>query len=439
MRGKPWRALAVVVFVIGCAGIAAQPPREDPTAGVAAGPVPAGVGGGALFAGGWMPVSPPSSVGARHAVPLPTAHQTVTVDAVAPTLLVAGFDNLVADKKWRDFRLGMGLVGRLAEGLTVEGDFVLLESRGLAASVREAAGGRWVSEAPVPLDVAALFDASGADWIASGTFEKMAVTRDRVTGLVSARRFLYRAEVSLCLLPARGRELCARGSGESKTTTIGALIEYRGSEVAFDQAGPAQALDRALADAAGRLLVDWRRAHPAPSPPVQPVGPATEPLPIYVASFDVAPSALERWPALRAAGVGLGLAQRIADAVYGSGRFQLLEEKAEVVARLATGLDGSVPPADEVLPEADWLLYGEINEVTVTAHEKAFSKSTDETRVSVQLRLVERATRRVRLATGVGAATSPGTRLGAHNNQLDPAAVAEATGRAVTAAAEELR
>lgn len=394
MRGKPWRALAVAMFTIGCAGIAAQPPREDPTAGA---------GGG------------------------------------APTVLIAGFDNHVADRKWRDFRLGMGLASRLAEHLVGEGDFALVEAREIAASVHEAAGGRWVSETPAPLDVAALFDASGADWIARGTFEKMAVTRDRVTGLVSARRFLYRAEVSVCLLPAGGRELCARGSGESKTTTLGALIEYRGSEVAFDQAGPAQALDRALADAAGRLLADWRRAQPAPSTPVQPVGPATEPLPIYVVSFDVAPSALERWPALRAAGVGLGLAQRIADAVYDSGRFQLLEEKAEVVARLATGLCGSVAPEEKLLPEADWLLYGEITEVTVQGHEKAFSKSTDETRVSVQLRLVERATRRVRLATGVGAATSPGTRASALNDRLDPAAVAEATGRAVTAAAEGLR
>jgi hypothetical protein len=166
---------------------------------------------------------------------------------------------------------------------------------------------------------------------------------------------------------------------------------------------------------------------------------------VYVVAFGLAPSVAARWSELETARAGFGVAQRIADALYESGSFTFLEEKAEVVARLDELLERQ--PADSAartsLAEAGapWLLYGEIVDLVTERAEivRGLSgRGEVETRVTVQLRLVERASGRFHPATGTGASRAP-----SRSDTLDPVAVAEATneavGRAALALLERLR
>jgi hypothetical protein len=206
----------------------------------------------------------------------------------------------------------------------------------------------------------------------------------------------------------------------------------------------------------------WRR--PAPAAQQAPGTAAGEPLAVYVAAFGLSSRVADAHPELAAAGVGLGIGQRIADALWESGRFRLLEEKAEVVERIAgmlerssageplddgtgeQGPEGAAAPgaasaaaSGVTLPdEAAWLLYGEIAGLEVERRERVSGlagRAELETRVTVQLRLVERASRRTVAATATGAAVAPPPESG---GDLDPQALAAATGEAVTRAAAAL-
>lgn len=187
-------------------------------------------------------------------------------EAGRPTVLVLGLESAVEDRDWRDLRLGMGLRGRLAQMLADSGAFETLEERELAPSVAEAVDGYWLRERPEDGAAAgeagldALHEATGADWIGHGRLESMGVTRDRVSGIAGGRRWAYRATVRLCLHRRGGASLCREGTGRSVTRVMSAGVQYRGDEVAFDQAGPAQAVDRALVDAFDRLMPAWESA-----------------------------------------------------------------------------------------------------------------------------------------------------------------------------------
>ena len=177
-----------------------------------------------------------------------------------PTVLVLGLESAVdEDEEWRDRRLGMGLRGRLAQMLADSGAFDTLEERELTASVREAVDGYWLRErsAEEQADPVRLRETTGADWIAHGALESIGVTRDRVSGVAGGRRWAYRAAVRLCLAGPAGETLCRDGAGRSVTRVMSVGVQYRGDEVAFDQAGPAQAVDRALVDAFDRLMPEW--------------------------------------------------------------------------------------------------------------------------------------------------------------------------------------
>lgn len=180
-----------------------------------------------------------------------------------PTALAVGLESAVEDEAWRDRRLGMGLRGRLAQMLADCGAFVTLEERELAPSVAEAVDGYWLRERPEDGAAAgeagldALHDATGAEWIGHGRLEAVGVTRDRVGGIAGGRRWAYRATVRLCLRRRGEASLCREGTGRSVTRVMSAGVQYRGDEVAFDQAGPAQAVDRALVDAFDRLMPAW--------------------------------------------------------------------------------------------------------------------------------------------------------------------------------------
>jgi hypothetical protein len=188
----------------------------------------------------------------------------------------------------------------------------------------------------------------------------------------------------------------------------------------------------------------WRRAEPAA--PGTPAATADSPLTVYVAGFGLSESVLAEHPELAEAQAGLGLGPRIADALFATRRFRFLEEKAEIAGRLAELLergsagavaDPDAPPAGAP-EEARWLLYGEIAGLEVERRERVAgvaARTEVETRVTVQIRLLDRDTRRLLPATGTGSAVTAGFPVAAG---LDPSAVGEATEAAVRRAADEL-
>lgn len=80
----------------------------------------------------------------------------------------------------------------------------------------------------------------------------------------------------------------------------------------------------------GSAEATWRRTGAAAAPSQLAGG---EPLAVYVASFGLAPAVAAAHPELVSAQVGLGISNRIADALYDSQRFRFLEEKVEVALR----------------------------------------------------------------------------------------------------------
>ena len=201
----------------------------------------------------------------------------------------------------------------------------------------------------------------------------------------------------------------------------------------------------------------WRRAGAAPAAPgPAPAAPAAPDrrLAVYVASFGLAPSVAASHPELASAQVGLGIGNRIADALYDTGRFRFLEEKAELAERIAgllargAGAEADEPSAASAAAdsgaapaEAAWLLYGEVVAVDVARRERVsgvVGRSEVETRVGVQIRLVERASRRFVPATATGVDVARGGARPGRADELDPAAVAAATAAAVRQAAAEL-
>jgi hypothetical protein len=177
-----------------------------------------------------------------------------------PTALVLGLRAGAAEgEAWRDRRLGMGIRGLLVQMLADSGAVALIEERELAPSVQDALGGYWLEEREAALDAASVRRQTGVDWVAYGEISELGVTRDTVRGPVGGRRWRYRVVVTLCLDGAAGAPLCADGEGTSVTRVMGAIVEYRGDQVAFDQAGPAQAVDRALARAFNELMPRWAK------------------------------------------------------------------------------------------------------------------------------------------------------------------------------------
>ncbi len=186
----------------------------------------------------------------------------------------------------------------------------------------------------------------------------------------------------------------------------------------------------------GPVASTWRQrdAVPAAAPSIP------EQLPVYVASFGLAPSVAQRYPELTTAQVGLGISNRIAEALYDSGRFIFVEEKAEMAQRISELIRGAAaapdPPAGPM--EVRWLLYGEVAELRVARHESVAgvrAKAEVEIRVTIQIRLLDRASRRYFPATATGSSVA---RLRDRDADYDEVAVGVATEQAVRLAAEQL-
>lgn len=356
-----------------------------------------------------------------------------------PTLMVVGvgydLPKKARKKEMEDLRLGMGIRGRLVELAAGTGHYWLLEDRALAPSLREAVGGYWLREAEAPdlVNLDGLQRRAGVDWVLWGSLTDFGVTRSRSSFGVKWR---YRAVVRLCLRGASGQERCAESEGKSVDKKRAFGVVYRGDDVVWDQAGPAEAIDLALSKAFAKLVP--AAAGPAVRPPRAP----DEKLRVYVASFGLAAQVADTYPELAQSQTGLGICSRIVDALWESDRFTFLEEKAEVVDQMVRLMRDEVREKEAVAAtEAPWLLYGEVVDLQVVRDEKITRLKTEmETRLTLQIRLVERASRRFVPATGVGIHRAPLTdwRGGAEIKDLDPRSVAFATDAAVLAAADRL-
>lgn len=181
----------------------------------------------------------------------------------APRAVVLGLRSRVDAPEWREARLGMGIRGRLAQFVHDSGAFSLVEEKTLAASIQEAAAGYWLTEASAESleQIERLRVSTTADWVIAGTLEYVGVTQDQVSGFFSARRWSYRVALTVCAHGADRLQLCKPGEGKSSTTVYGVGVEYRGNEVAFDEAGPAQAVDKALVAAFNALMPEWEEAY----------------------------------------------------------------------------------------------------------------------------------------------------------------------------------
>jgi hypothetical protein len=165
-------------------------------------------------------------------------------------------------------------------------------------------------------------------------------------------------------------------------------------------------------------------------------------VPRHVVRFGLAPSVAERYPELVSAQVGLGISNRIVEALYGSQRFSLREEKADVVQRVAKHLalhgaesgeeSGEESPAP---PAVRWWLYGEVIEVRTAERETVRGlrgKTEVETTVTVQIRLLDHDSGRF------SPATASGRDVRLWRSEFDGAAIAVATEVAVQQAVEQL-
>lgn len=210
------------------------------------------------------------------------------------------------------------------------------------------------------------------------------------------------------------------------------------------------------------------RTDPGPAPetwraPVAPAAgrPLLAPgarLDVYVAGFGISDSVAKRYPELVAGQVGFGIANRLVEGLYESGRFTFREEKAEVVERTADLLRGrraAADPAAAGLPDVRWLLYGEVVDLRSARRESVHglkSENEVDTEVTLQIRLLDRHSRTFHPATASGTqrspepvraavasgGTSPPAPASPGVGELDPAAVAAATDQAVSRAVAQL-
>lgn len=189
---------------------------------------------------------------------------------------------------------------------------------------------------------------------------------------------------------------------------------------------------------AGPAPETWRTGSAAPAPAAS----TDERLDIYVASFGLSPTVAKRYPELAASQVGWGIANRIDEALADTRRFRSHESSAEIVEQiegLMSGARAAVEDADDPrVGGVRYLLYGEVVDVTTERREEVrglVGRAETVTRITIQLRLLDRSTRQFTSATGTGSAAAPAT---GRADELDERSVGSATSDAVRRAAEEL-
>lgn len=135
-------------------------------------------------------------------------------------------------------------------------------------------------------------------------------------------------------------------------------------------------------------------------------------VPVAVLPLGLTEKTAERYPQLADRNVGFGIHDMLVDRLYDTGRFRLVEEKQEVIDDLLNrqwiAASGGVSKESAVsygkLLGARYVLYGEVYDFS----SQPVSKKVVETRIALQVRLVDVETSEYVPASGSGAETRKG-------------------------------
>lgn len=176
-----------------------------------------------------------------------------------------------------------------------------------------------------------------------------------------------------------------------------------------------------------------RPARPADGPPI----------PIAVLPLGLTEATSARYPQLAERSVGLGVHNLLVDHLFDTGRFRFVEEKPEVVADLIdrqwVSSTGAVSAESAVrhgrLLGARYVLYGEVYDFGL----QRLGTAAAETRISIQIRLVDVETSEYLPASGTGEVRREGDVLGTESEvAFARSTVGLATDAALAAAVETL-
>jgi curli biogenesis system outer membrane secretion channel CsgG len=177
---------------------------------------------------------------------------------------------------------------------------------------------------------------------------------------------------------------------------------------------------------------------------------AGTPLRVQVLKFSIPAEVAKGYPELGDKQVGWGLANRIVDEFFETGRFKFVEEKMEMqqklIAQWALSESGIVAEdqkiASEGLSAPQQLVYAELTDFSVSQSEQVVGVSLEKratTRVGVQLRVLDVGTGEYVPASGLGEATTVGTAVWVNPQMsFDQTTVGLATRRAVREAVHAL-
>lgn len=168
---------------------------------------------------------------------------------------------------------------------------------------------------------------------------------------------------------------------------------------------------------------------------------------VQVIRFGVPPEIAEQYPELAEKRVGWGLCNRIVETLYASGRFEFLEEKADVVKQMVekwklsqAGIYTEDTPVEAGLLRApEYLIYAEVFDFAVGKREdlRAAGRTRELiTRMGIQIRMVDVETGNYIPASGIGESTTTesGTIWASDRLEFDQTTVGMASQRATNAA-----
>jgi hypothetical protein len=182
-----------------------------------------------------------------------------------------------------------------------------------------------------------------------------------------------------------------------------------------------------------------------------------EPFPFYagtrsrvqVIQLGIPDDIVRKYPELAEKRVGWGMYERIIDTFYETGRFALIEEKADIQDRILKqwelSLSGLVIndqiPAEQGLAAPEYLVYAEVYEFSTSDAEAVLGLAAQKDRstiVGIQLRLVRVADGSYVPASGMGEAATVSAGVWAPGLDFDQSTVGIATERAVHQAVASL-
>lgn len=166
---------------------------------------------------------------------------------------------------------------------------------------------------------------------------------------------------------------------------------------------------------------------------------------VQIVELTIPDEIVQKYPELQEKRVGWGMYNRIVEALYDSGRFELLESRTDLQRKILETWEVSesgLAAEDEAiegegLDVAEYLVYAEIFEFSVRTGSTAvgIAASDEETTiVGLQIRVVDVKDGSFVPASGVGKATTTSAGVWAPELEFDQSTVGLATQRAVVAA-----